>query len=179
MAAATAAPTAVEGAVVVTNAIAADHRGTFLRMFDRLWLASAGVDFRPDYLSISTNPRAATLRGLHIQRAPFAEQKLVSCVRGRVHDVVFDLRVGSSTYMRWAAVELSAGDGRSLYVPRGCAHGFLTLEDESQVSYLIAGEYRPDHAFGVRWDDPIARISWPAEPVVISERDASYPALAG
>jgi dTDP-4-dehydrorhamnose 3,5-epimerase len=115
------------------------------------------------------------LRGLHYQAAPYSENKLVRCIAGAIYDVALDLRPDSPTYRRWAAVELTAVNRRSFYIPRGLAHGFLTLSDDAEVLYLISEPYRPEAGRGVRWDDPAFGIDWPMDVRVISARDRSYP----
>ena len=128
--------------------------------------------------SASFNARRLTLRGMHYQAEPHAERKLVRCTRGAIYDVIVDLRPGSETYCRWFGIELSADDGRALYVPTGLAHGFLTLADDTEVAYSMADPYVPDAARGVRFDDPAFGIDWPAQPLIVSERDRGYPDLA-
>lgn len=126
--------------------------------------------------SVSHNAVAGTLRGLHFQAPPHEEDKLVTCVRGSLFDVLLDLRRDSPTFRSWFGVELSAGNGRPVFVPAGLAHGFQTLRDETTVLYNISAYYRPEAARGVRWDDPAFGIEWPpAETRVISERDRSFP----
>ena len=131
--------------------------------------------------SVSTNARAGTLRGLHFQAAPHAEQKLVRCTKGAMFDVVVDLRPDSPTYARWYGAELSPENGRMLYVPEGCAHGFQTLEDDTHVGYDISVPFVPEAADGVRWNDPALGIDWPEPPTdgrIISPRDAALPFLS-
>jgi dTDP-4-dehydrorhamnose 3,5-epimerase len=168
-------PTSIAGVVEVLAERHADARGAFFRTFCGEELRAAGLDFTLAQISLSENPRRHTLRGMHYRAAPFEEQKIVRCVRGAVLDVAIDLREGSATRLRHVAVELSATAGNALFIPRGCAHGFLTLTDEATVEYLIDLPYAPGHDRGVRWNDPAFGISWPAEPAVIGERDASYP----
>ena len=129
--------------------------------------------------SVAFNKERCTLRGMHYQAEPHAEAKLVRCIRGAVHDVIVDLRPASPTFKRWVAVELTASDGRMLYVPEGLAHGYLTLEDESETLYLISTPYAPEAARGVRWDDPAFGIEWPHEPRVMSEKDRAWPDFSG
>jgi dTDP-4-dehydrorhamnose 3,5-epimerase len=129
--------------------------------------------------SISRNDRAGTLRGLHFQTAPHEEAKLVRCTRGTIFDVIVDLRPDSPTHAEWIGVELDAEEGTALYVPKGFAHGFQTLVDETEVLYMISDPYVPEAASGVRWDDPAFGIEWPPADVrVISERDRSWPDYA-
>ena len=125
--------------------------------------------------SISFNSRKGTLRGIHYQVPPHAEAKVVRCTRGAIYDVVVDLRPDSPTYRKWSAVVLTAEKRNMVYVPEGCAHGFLTLKDESEVFYQMSEFYNPESARGVRWDDPAFNIMWPEKVAVISERDRTYP----
>jgi dTDP-4-dehydrorhamnose 3,5-epimerase len=154
-----------------------DERGWFARTFDAGELAAAGIEMRIAQASASFNPRAGTLRGLHYQAQPHAEQKLVRCNRGAIFDVAVDVREGSATRGRWFGIELAADEGKMLYVPPGFAHGFQSLVDDSEVGYLIAPEYVPEATRGVRWDDAAIGIDWPAAERIISERDRSLPLL--
>jgi len=159
-----------------------DERGYFARAYDRDEFVARGIDPTVVHCNTSFNARAGTLRGLHFQAAPHGEPKLVRCTRGAIHDVIVDLRPDSSTYRRWFGTDLTAENGRGLYVPVDFAHGFQTLEDASEVLYMMGHEYVAEAASGVRWDDPAFAIEWPAPPPegrVISERDASYPDFAG
>lgn len=168
--------TALAGVWVVEPEPSHDDRGFFARVWSAEELEAHGLNARLAQCSQSYNRRAGTLRGMHYQRPPFEEAKLVTCTRGAIHDVVLDLRRGSATFGRWAAEPLTAGNRRMLYVPEGCAHGFQTLEDDSEVLYFISAPYSPAHAAGVRWDDPAFAIAWPpAAARIISPRDASYP----
>ena len=156
-----------------------DDRGFFARTFDRDAFAARGLDPAVVQCNTSYNTTAGTLRGLHFQAAPHGEPKLVRCTRGAVYDVIVDLRPDSATHLRWHGVELSAENGRALYVPVGFAHGFQTLQDASEVLYMMGHEYVPAAASGVRWDDPAFGIRWPpAARRIISERDRSYPDYA-
>jgi dTDP-4-dehydrorhamnose 3,5-epimerase len=170
--------TAIPGAWIVDIEPVQEDRGWFARTFAADEFRAHGLDPSVVHCNLSFNHRAGTLRGLHWQADPHGEAKLVRCVRGSVFDVIVDLRPGSSTQRRWVGVELSAANGRSLYVPPGLAHGFQTLEDETQLHYQMSHEYVPSHARGIRWDDPAIAIDWPAaNPRVISERDQSLPTL--
>jgi dTDP-4-dehydrorhamnose 3,5-epimerase len=151
-----------------------DERGSFARIWDAEELARAGLRSDLAQSSVSSTPRRGTLRGLHYQVAPHEETKLVTCVRGSIFDVAVDLRPGSATFRRWHAERLEGASLRSLYVPEGFAHGFLTLSDDVLVVYQISGEYDPGSARGVRWNDPAFGIEWPGPPVVISQRDQSF-----
>lgn len=167
--------TEIPGVVRVLAEPHADERGAFARLHCPQEFAAAGVPFEPAQTSVSSNTRAHTLRGMHYQAAPHAETKLVRVTRGRAFDVAVDLRPESPTYRRWTSAELSAENRMALFIPEGVAHGFLTLEPDTDVLYQIAPAYRPGHDAGVRWNDPVFGIDWPAPPQVISERDASYP----
>ena len=167
----------LSGVYVIEPEPILDHRGHFARTFSAKEFAARGLTFDVVETSLSYNAKRGTLRGMHFQRSPHAEGKLVRCTRGSIFDVVVDLRTKSSTYRNWFGVELSAGSAGSLYVPEGCAHGFITVEDHSEVHYQISHPYAPHHADGVRWDDPAIGIVWPLEPTVISTRDRSFPEL--
>jgi dTDP-4-dehydrorhamnose 3,5-epimerase len=167
--------TAVAGAYVVEPERANDERGFFARTFSAAAFSERGLEAAVAECSIAYNHLRGTLRGLHYQVAPHEEAKLVRCTRGSVYDVAVDLRSASPTYLGWAAVELSADDRLAFYVPPGCAHGYLTLIDETELQYQISEPQMPEAAAGVRWNDPGLGIEWPDTPQVISARDASYP----
>lgn len=168
-------PTALPGVFLVEPERHADARGFFARTYDADELRAHGLNPDISQCSVSYNVAAWTLRGLHYQREPYAEAKLVRCTQGAIFDVVVDLRPDSPGYCHWAAAELTAENRHQMYVPEGCAHGFLTLTDNTEVFYQISAPYRPVGGAGVRWNDPAFGICWPREPVVIAERDASYP----
>jgi len=165
----------VDGVYVIEPERRVDERGSFERMYCRREYAEHGISFEPLQISVSSNSRRGTLRGLHYQAEPHEEAKVVSCTRGSAFDVAVDLRPGSPTYGRWEIVELSRGNGRAVFVPEGCAHGFQTLEDDTDLLYLISEFYDPELQRGVRWDDPGLEIEWPEEPTVMSERDRDFP----
>jgi dTDP-4-dehydrorhamnose 3,5-epimerase len=171
--------TRVPGVLVVDIEPHGDDRGSFARLQCPDEFSSAGRPFSPVQTSLSRNPLIGTLRGLHHQSAPFAEAKLVRTVRGRIFDVAVDLRPDSSAFRQWVGEELSADNARALFIPEGVAHGFLTLEPDTDVLYQISPKFKPGYEAGVRWDDPAFAISWPARPTLISERDATYPDFAG
>lgn len=170
--------TDIAGVVIVEAEPHTDERGGFARLHCPFEFASAGVPFEPVQTSLSTNPTLGTLRGLHFQKAPRAETKLVHAVRGRIFDVAVDLRPDSPTHRQWTATELSAANLRGLFIPEGVAHGFLTLEPDTDVLYQIAPAYTPGYAAGARWDDPAFGIDWPMAPVLMSAADATYPAYS-
>jgi dTDP-4-dehydrorhamnose 3,5-epimerase len=156
-----------------------DDRGWFARTFCEREFAALALETRFVQHSTSHNAAAGTLRGMHYQRAPHGEVKLVRCLKGAIHDVIIDLRPSSPTYRQWQGFDLSAEDGRQLYIPVGFAHGFQTLVDESRIGYLISEFYSPEAAAGVRWNDTAFRIEWPAPVTVMSDRDKSWPDFAG
>jgi dTDP-4-dehydrorhamnose 3,5-epimerase len=167
--------TPIAGAVLIELEPLTDERGSFARTFSRDEFAAQGLATDVVQCNASTNARAGTLRGLHYQAAPFEEAKLVRCVRGSLYDVVVDLRAESPTYCAWYGVELSPSNGRMLFVAAGLAHGFQTLEDDTEVLYQMSAGYSAEHARGVRWDDPAFGIEWPdADVRTISERDRDY-----
>ena len=153
----------------------ADERGFFLRTWCQKELEAQGLSGRLVQCSLSFNKRKGTLRGLHYQATPHPEIKVVRCSRGEIYDVILDLRPQSPTFRDWTAIVLTAENRKMIYVPAGCAHGFLTLKDETEVSYQISEFYHAESACGVRWDDPAFQIHWPAKVEVISERDRTYP----
>lgn len=152
-----------------------DERGFFARSFCQREFQEHGLDSSVAQCNISQNCLQGTLRGMHFQLPPFAEAKLVRCTRGAIYDAIIDLRPASSAFLRWEAFELSAADYRMLYVPKGFAHGFLTLQDDSEVFYQMSEFYAPQAARGVRWDDPLFGIEWPAPVRCISPKDGAYP----
>jgi len=167
--------TTIPGAFEIRLEPRPDQRGFFARTWCREEFKSHGLNPELAQCSISFNKRKGTLRGLHYQVSPHAEAKLVRCTRGAIYDLALDLRPQSPTFRDWFAVVLTAEKRNMLYVPEGCAHGFLTLEQESEVFYQMSEFYNAELARGVRWDDPAFGIEWPASVEVISERDRTYP----
>jgi dTDP-4-dehydrorhamnose 3,5-epimerase len=152
-----------------------DERGSFARSFCVDEMAAAGLPFVIDQANIAVNQRAGTVRGMHIQTDPSPEAKIVRCTRGGLVDVALDLRPDSGSYCQWVGVELTPENGRALYIPPGCAHGFQTLHDGTEVHYLMHGKYDPDAATGVRYDDDAFGIEWPIPVTTLSDRDKSWP----
>jgi dTDP-4-dehydrorhamnose 3,5-epimerase len=152
-----------------------DERGFFARTWCQSEFERRGLNSRLVQCSVSFSARARTLRGLHYQAPPHAETKLIRCTRGAIYDVIVDLRLESPTFKEWIAAVLTAKNHHMMYVPEGCAHGFLTLEAECEVFYQMSEFYNAESARGVRWDDPAFAIEWPEKVDVISERDRSYP----
>jgi dTDP-4-dehydrorhamnose 3,5-epimerase len=154
-----------------------DERGFFARTWCHKEFTDHGLNPRIVQCSVSFNAHKGTLRGIHYQAAPYPEAKLVRCTTGAIYDVVVDLRPQSPTFKDWIGVLLTAASRRMLYVPEGCGHGFLTLEDDTEVLYQMSEFYHPELTRGVRWNDPAFKIVWPAAVEVISERDRTYPNL--
>jgi dTDP-4-dehydrorhamnose 3,5-epimerase len=167
--------TRLANAFVIDPEPYADERGLFARTFCAREFAEHGLDTTPVQCNVSLNRGRGTMRGMHWQAAPHEEAKLVRCTHGAIHDVIVDLRPDSATFGEHVGVELTAGNRRMLYVPEGFAHGFLTLEDDTEVFYQMSAFYEPDAARGLRYDDPALGIRWPAEVRVVSERDRSWP----
>ena len=171
-------PTKLAGAWTIDMTWSTDSRGSFGRTFCERELAERGLTSRFPQHSASRSSRKATLRGMHFQRAPHGEVKIVSCHKGAIWDAIIDLRPDSTTYKQWQGFELTADNRRQLYVPEGFAHGQLSLCDDTEVHYLISNFYEPAAASGVRFDDPSFEIDWPVKPAVVSERDAGWPLFA-
>ena len=167
--------TEVEGVFIVDIKPRSDERGYFARSFCSQDFQNAGLCGSFIQANLSFNHAAGTLRGMHWQDAPHSEVKVVRCTRGAIFDVAVDLRPASPTYLRWTGVELSADNARSLYIPEGCAHGYLTLVPGAEVHYLVSALYAPSHDRGARWNDPAFGIAWPEKPQVISARDEEHP----
>ena len=168
-------PTRLQGATLVDLAPHHDERGFFARSWCRREFEEQGLNPNLVQCNISYNKVKGTLRGMHLQLPPFAEAKLVRCTRGAIHDVIIDLRPVSLTYCKWTSVELTESNLKMLYVPEEFAHGFQTLVDDSEVFYQMFEFYSPEHATGVRWDDPAFGIRWPLDNPILSAKDRSYP----
>jgi dTDP-4-dehydrorhamnose 3,5-epimerase len=166
--------TRISGVFEVLPELLSDERGFFARSWCQKEFAAHGLTSRMVQCNISDSLRKGTLRGMHLQAAPFAETKLIRCTRGSIFDVALDLRPGSPTYKQWVAAVLTAENHGMLFIPEGCAHGFLTLEDNCEVFYQMSEFYHPEAARGVRWNDPAFGIEWPGKAEVISARDAAY-----
>jgi dTDP-4-dehydrorhamnose 3,5-epimerase len=166
--------TKLAGAFMVDADRFEDERGVFARTFAKEEFEAHGLDARLAQSAVSYSKRKATLRGMHYQVEPFAQAKLVRCTRGAIHDVIIDLRPGSQTFRGWLAVRLIP-DLQALYIPAGFAHGFETLEDDSEIYYQMSAPYHPPSERGVLWNDPAFGIEWPLDPVVLSDRDKRFP----
>ena len=169
--------TKLHGAFEVHLEPMGDERGFFARSFCRHEFEQHGLNSVTVQCNVSFNEKRGTLRGMHYQAAPHPETKLLRCTQGAIYDVVVDLRPDSPTFKDWIGVTLTAENRKMIYVPEGCAHGFLTLEDRSEIFYQMSEIYYPELSRGVRWNDPAFRIDWPAPPVIMSERDRTYPAF--
>jgi dTDP-4-dehydrorhamnose 3,5-epimerase len=168
--------TSLPGAYIIDLERLKDRRGFFARAWCSREFASRGLNTAVVQCNISFNEKRGTLRGVHYQKDPFAEVKLVRCTKGRIIDVIVDLRSQSPTYLRWIAVELSEDNRRQLYVPEGFAHGYQTLVDDSEVFYQVTQFYAPNAEAGIRYDDPLFGIEWPMpDDITISEKDSSWP----
>jgi dTDP-4-dehydrorhamnose 3,5-epimerase len=168
-------PLSIPGAFKIGLELLEDERGFFARTFCQREFELHGLAAAVAQCNVSRNAHRGTLRGMHFQREPSPEAKLVRCTRGVAYDVVLDLRAGSSTYRQWAAVELSGENRVAVYVPAGCGHGFQTLCDDTEVFYQMSEFYDPALASGVRWNDSCFGIHWPIATPILSPRDASYP----
>jgi dTDP-4-dehydrorhamnose 3,5-epimerase len=171
--------TPLRGAFVVELELREDSRGSFARAFCRKEFEAQGLNPEVRQANLSMSRRKGTVRGMHYQRPPAAESKLVRCFRGAVHDVIVDLRPDSPSYLEHFAVELSADNRRALYVPEMFAHGCQTLDEDTELFYLMTEFYAPGQARGLRYDDPVLAIDWPLPVTEVSDRDASWPLLEG
>lgn len=167
--------TPVEGAYVIRPQPRIDERGHFARIYCASEFARRGLVSDISQINTGFSPRVGTLRGMHYQAAPHAEVKVARCLRGAAFDVVVDLRPDAPTYKRWFGIELSAENGLMLYTPAGTAHGYLTLQPDTELSYLTSKPYAPDAVRGVRYDDAAFGIEWPAKIVLVSQADRSWP----
>ncbi len=167
--------TGIAGARVIDPSPHEDERGRFMRGWCVREFAEQGIKFIPVQANLGFSRTKGTVRGMHFQEAPAAEAKLVRCTRGAIFDVALDLRPDSASYGMWCAAELSAANGRMLYLPPGCAHGYQTLEEETEMYYMTSAFYTPAAARGVRFDDPAFGVEWPLAVTVVSEQDRRWP----
>jgi dTDP-4-dehydrorhamnose 3,5-epimerase len=169
--------TKLKGAFIIEPERIEDERGFFARTFCRNEFEAHGLNPHLVQCSVSFNKKKGTLRGIHYQTAPHEETKLVRCTRGAIYDVMLDLRPNSPTFKQWVSAELTGENRRMLYVPKGVAHGFQTLEDQTEVLYQMSEFYSPEYVRGVRWDDSSVVIQWPITRPILSERDRNLPWL--
>ena len=167
--------TKLKGAFIIEPKMLVDGRGAFARTFCSRDFEDHGLNRNISQCSISLNTKKNTLRGMHFQKEPYAEAKLVRCSRGIIYDVIVDLRHNSPTFKQWTSVEISNENKKMVYVPEGFAHGFQTLTDDTEVVYQMSQFYSPNHADGFRWNDPNFRIEWPSTNLIISSKDQNYP----
>ncbi len=170
-------PTSLAGAYLIHLDPRKDERGMFARAFCAQEFGAQGLETTYVQANISTNARAGTVRGLHFQRAPHAEVKLVRCVKGALYDVIVDMREGSETFLRWFGAELTDDNGLTMYVPKGFAHGYQALSDGATAFYMVSAAYAPKAEGGLRYDDPKLAIAWPRAVSDVSDKDATWPLL--
>lgn len=171
--------TKLAGAYIIDAEKREDERGFFARVFCLNEFKEQGIDIGIVQANVNFSVRKGTLRGMHFQNHPYQEDKIVRCTRGALFDVIIDLRKDSPTYKQWIGVELTENNHRALLVPKGFAHGFLTLEDNTEANYLVSQFYTPGAESGIRYNDPQFNIEWPFEPVSVSEKDANHPDYEG
>jgi len=167
--------TRLKGAFLIQPELIEDERGFFARTWSQREFAERGLNSKLTEGNISFNKKKGTLRGMHYQAPPHGQAKLVRCTRGSIYDMIIDLRSSSTTFKEWLGVELTASNHLMLYIPENFAHGYQTLEDETEIAYQVSGAYAPESERGVRWDDPAFGINWPLTVTIINERDRTYP----
>jgi dTDP-4-dehydrorhamnose 3,5-epimerase len=168
-------PLEIAGAMLLEAEPHEDSRGRFARVLCRRELADQGLESTFTQENVSSNRRAGTIRGLHFQKPPYEEAKLVTCLSGSIFDVILDIRPASPTHGRWQSVYLKAGDWTTIYIPKGCAHGFQALEDDTDIFYRMSRDYEPSASAGYRWNSASLGIHWPIEDATLSEADAALP----
>ena len=166
--------TELKGSYIIELEKLEDERGFFTRIWDKKKIQDKGLDSDLVQMSFSFTKKKGTLRGMHFQKKPFEETKLVRCTRGKIFDVIIDLRPESNTYKKWIGVELKSDDLKMLYIPEGFAHGFQTLEDDTEVFYQMSNWFSPEHVRGIRWNDKEFDIKWPIKCSIISKKDTAY-----
>ena len=166
--------TSLKGSYIIELEKLEDERGFFTRMWDEEIFQNKELNSRLVQISLSSNKKKGTLRGMHFQEKPFEETKIVRCVKGKIFDVIIDLRSNSKTYKKWISVELNSNDLKMIYIPEGFAHGFQTLEDNTEVMYQMSNWFSPEHAKGIRWNDQEFNITWPINEPIISKKDQSH-----
>ena len=166
--------TKLKDVIIIEPEISEDERGSFYRIWDKKIFQENGLNDNLVQISISFNKKKGTLRGMHFQKKPFEEAKIVRCTKGKIFDVVIDLRPESKTFMNWASFELDSNESKILYIPEGFAHGFQTLEDNTELVYQISNWYSPEHASGLRWNDNKFQINWPIQNPIISKKDLTF-----
>ncbi len=167
--------TGIKGVYLLTLERIADERGFFARLWSQTEFAEHGIDSSLAQCNLSFNPHRGTLRGMHYQLPPYEETKIVRCTMGAIFDVAVDLRRDSPTFRQWVGASLTAENREMLVIPPGCAHGYMTMAENTEVSYQVSVHYAPGHSAGVRWNDPAFGIQWPGDVTVIADRDRDYP----
>ena len=171
--------TKIKDVYIIEPELHKDERGYFGRIFCQEELSKTGIDFTVRQASQALSLKKGTIHGMHFQREPVAEKKIVQCIRGAIYDVVVDLRKSSDTYGQWIAEELNEENKKKIYIPEGCAHGFQTLTDNCERLYFVSELYSPENCGGIRWDDPSLKIEWPIkDSVIISVQDRQWPLLS-
>ena len=166
--------TILKNAYVIELEKREDHRGFFARTWDKKEFEERNLNSNLVQCNVSFSKKCGTLRGMHYQKKPFEESKVIRCIKGKIFDVIIDLRVSSSTFKKWVGVELTEKNYKMLYVPEGFAHGFQTLEDNSEIIYQVSEFYTPNSELGIHWNDPAFNITWPIEEKIITEKDNSW-----
>lgn len=169
--------TKIEGLYIIEPELKIDERGFFFRNFCKKELLQQEIQFDMVQASISFSKKRGTLRGMHFQKNPKAEKKIVQCFRGAIYDVAVDLRQNSPTYGKWVSEELNEKNKKIFLIPEGFAHGFITLTDNCLLQYYMSESYSPEYYFGARWDDPYLNIKWPITPIIISTQDKNWPLI--
>jgi dTDP-4-dehydrorhamnose 3,5-epimerase len=169
--------TKLKGAFIINLTRLEDERGFFARTFCQNEFKEHGLNIQIAQANISYNKRRGTFRGMHMQLPPYEESKLIKCARGTIYDVIVDMRVSSDTYKQWIGVELTAENHQMLYVPEGFAHGFMTLKNDTEVTYQMNQFYAPASEKGFRWNDPAFGIVWPIQPIIMAEKDKNFPLI--
>lgn len=169
--------TRIKGVYLIKIEKMADNRGFFSRIFCKEELSKLGIIFDVAQVNLTYNKKKSTLRGLHFQKPPHEEQKIIRCIKGEIFDVVVDLRPESKTYLKWIGMNLSAKNRLGLFIPRGMAHGFITLEDETELIYLMSESYNPASSATLNWNDPRVSVDWPIKATIVSEKDNAAPYL--
>jgi dTDP-4-dehydrorhamnose 3,5-epimerase len=169
--------TSMDGLFLIHRNLVSDQRGVFSRLFAEDELEKVGRPTRAFHVNTSTSPNKGTIRGLHFQYPPYSETKIICCTSGRLWDVAVDLRPGSKTRFQYLGASLSPDEPTSFLVPEGFAHGFITLEPNTTILYIVSNNYAPAHESGIRFDDPLLSIEWPVAPTLVSKKDLSWPGL--
>ncbi|MCX6720129.1 MAG: dTDP-4-dehydrorhamnose 3,5-epimerase [Candidatus Staskawiczbacteria bacterium] len=169
--------TKIKDVYIIEPELKNDERGYFSRFFCKKELAEIGVKFDIAQINQSLISKKGTIKGMHFQKSPKGEDKIIQCICGEIYDVVVDLRKNSETYGQWVSIELTEDNKKMLLIPKGCAHGFQTLTDNCEVQYFMSEFYSPEHASGVRWNDPVFNIKWPIKPPLFSEKDKNWPLI--